>query len=96
MEDLEKHSSMIWRNNFMDDTIIIYGTNTWPFCKRAREAYGEKARFINVREDPEKLQEMLALTGGKRTVPVIVEKGKVTIGFTGDKDFVRVGGGWTV
>jgi glutaredoxin len=39
---------------------------------------------VNVDEDPEKLKEMFALTGGKRQVPVIVEGDKVSVGFAGD------------
>ena len=40
-------------------------------------------RFIDVQSDPRKLDEMLKVTGGKRDVPVIVEEGKVTIGYGG-------------
>jgi glutaredoxin len=36
-----------------------------------------------VQEKPLKLEEMLKFTGGIRKVPVIIEKGKVTIGFGG-------------
>lgn len=68
----------------MADKIIIYGTDTCPFCVQARAAYGERAVFMNVDNTPEKLEEMLALTGGKRQVPVIVEDGKVMVGFAGD------------
>ena len=68
----------------MEDKIIIFGTDTCPFCVQARAAYGDRAVFVNVDEDPEKLKEMLALTGGKRQVPVIVEGEKVTVGFAGD------------
>jgi glutaredoxin 3 len=68
----------------MEDKIIIYGTNTCPFCNQARAAYGDRAVYVNVDEDPEKLKEMLALTGGKRQVPVIVEGDKVSVGFAGD------------
>ena len=39
---------------------------------------------MNVDEDPEKLKEMLALSGGRQQVPVIVEGDKVTVGFAGD------------
>ena len=39
---------------------------------------------MNVDEDAEKLKEMLALTGGRQQVPVIVEGEKVTVGFAGD------------
>jgi glutaredoxin 3 len=68
----------------MEDKIIIFGTNTCPFCNQAREAYGDRAVYVNVDEDPEKLKEMLALTGGKRQVPVIVEGDKISVGFAGD------------
>jgi glutaredoxin len=37
-----------------------------------------------VHEDLEKLKEMLAYSGGKLQVPVIVEGNKVTVGFAGD------------
>jgi glutaredoxin 3 len=68
----------------MEDKIIIFGTNTCPFCNQARAAYGERAVYVNVDEDPEKLKEMLALSGGKRQVPVIVDGEKVSVGFAGD------------
>lgn len=68
----------------MEDKIIIYGTDSCPFCVQARAAYGNRAVYINVSEDPEKLNEMLALTGGRRRVPLIVEGEKVTVGFAGD------------
>lgn len=67
-----------------DKRILIYGTNTCPFCVQARDAYKERAVFIDVDKDAEKLSEMLKLSGGRRQVPVIVEDGKVTVGFLGD------------
>jgi len=63
--------------------IIIYGKAGWPYTKEARKAYGDRARFIDVERDSEKLQEMLKLTGGVRNVPVLVEGGKATIGYGG-------------
>jgi hypothetical protein len=36
-----------------------------------------------VKKDALKLQEMLKLCGGRRAVPVIVEAGKVTVGYGG-------------
>jgi glutaredoxin 3 len=68
----------------MDQKMIIYGTKTCPFCIQAREAYGDRAHFFDVDEDPECLDRMLSLSGGKRQVPVIVEGDKVTVGFAGD------------
>ena len=38
---------------------------------------------MNVIKDPEQLEKMLAHSGGKRKVPVIVEGDSVLIGFEG-------------
>jgi hypothetical protein len=38
---------------------------------------------VDVKEDASRLPEMLKLSNGKRKVPVIVEAGKVTVGFGG-------------
>jgi glutaredoxin 3 len=67
----------------MEPKVIIYGTETCPFVKKAREAYGDKAISYNVKADPEKLQEMLVYSKGEQRVPVIVEGEKVTIGYGG-------------
>lgn len=63
--------------------VKIYGTQTCPYTRKAREAYGDKAVFVDVGSDPNKLKEMLTLSGGRRQVPVIVEGEKVTIGYQG-------------
>jgi hypothetical protein len=39
---------------------------------------------VNVGQHPETLAEMLALTGGRHQVPVIVEGTKVSVGFAGE------------
>ena len=39
--------------------------------------------YINVKKNPADLERMLAYSGGRRAVPVIVEGDKVTIGFGG-------------
>jgi len=84
----------------MPDKIIIYGTDTWPFCKQARAAYGEMAIYFNVEKDPDKFDEMLTYSGGKAKVPVIVEGDKVTVGFVGNASVqgsISLSGvGWTV
>jgi glutaredoxin len=36
-----------------------------------------------VKKDHSKLDEMLAVSGGRRQVPVVVEDGKVTVGYGG-------------
>jgi len=40
-------------------------------------------QYVDVLSDKALLDEMLALTKGGRRVPVIVEQGKVTIGYGG-------------
>lgn len=36
-----------------------------------------------MKKSPGDLQEMLGLVGGRRQVPVVVEEGKVTVGYGG-------------
>ncbi|OPY87523.1 MAG: hypothetical protein A4E73_03638 [Syntrophaceae bacterium PtaU1.Bin231] len=40
--------------------------------------------YYNVNADPERLKEMLAYSGGKRQVPVIVDGDRVAVGFAGE------------
>ena len=66
-----------------EKVVIIYGR---PYTRAAREDYakqGYKVDYRNAQTNPQFLQEMLQLTGGQRKVPVIVEDGKVTIGYGG-------------
>ena len=67
----------------MADKIIIYGKSGWPYTDQARSAYGDRAVYTDVTVNKDKLAEMLKLSGGKRLVPVIVEDGKVIIGYGG-------------
>lgn len=67
----------------MAPAVKIYGTRNCPYTRKARDAYGDKAVFVDVESDPKKLEEMLALSGGRRQVPVIVEGDKVTVGYQG-------------
>jgi len=70
----------------MADKILIYGKDTWPYTKAAREAFkkqGEKVEYHDVRQDADKLKDMLEYSDGVRKVPVIVDQDKVTIGFDG-------------
>jgi len=39
--------------------------------------------YRNVQKDPASMKEMLALTGGRRDVPVVLEGGKATVGYGG-------------
>jgi hypothetical protein len=40
-------------------------------------------QYVNVRDDAAGMKTMLEYSGGKRDVPVIVERGKVRFGFGG-------------
>ena len=51
------------------------GTITRPAASRSR--------YVNVKKNADGLDRMLRYSNGRRQVPVIVEDGKVTIGFGG-------------
>jgi glutaredoxin 3 len=70
----------------MADEVLIYGKDSCPYTAAAVEDYQARQvpyRYINVKKDRAELDQMLKLTGGRRQVPVIVEAGRVTIGFGG-------------
>lgn len=67
-------------------SVVIYGKDGCGMTKAAREDFERRQvpyQYVNVQADGEKLKEMLRHTKGKRVVPVIVEDGKVTVGFNG-------------
>jgi glutaredoxin len=52
----------------------------------AREAYergNTRVEYVSVIDDPDALEKMLALSKGKRKIPVIVVGNTVTTGFKG-------------
>ena len=65
----------------------LYGTSRCPYTGDMRESLEWQGRdFIeyDVEADPEALQRMLEVTGGQRTVPVLVEDGRaIQIGWQG-------------
>lgn len=65
----------------------LFGTSTCPFTQELRDWLEWKRREFteyDVETDSEALNRMLALTGGQRTVPVLVEDEKVVqIGWNG-------------
>ena len=66
--------------------VEIFGKDACPYTLAARDHYAGLATpfiYINVKKDPAELERMLVLSRGRREVPVIVENGKVTIGFGG-------------
>ncbi len=70
----------------MQNKVIIFGKNTWPYTTEAREAYAKKQKdveYVNVLDDAKQMKTMLKYSKGSRNVPVIVEQERVTIGFNG-------------
>ena len=70
----------------MSDKVVVYGKDTWPHTNDAREALkksGREVEYYDVRFDAEKMSAMLKYSNGVRKVPVVVDQGKVTIGFKG-------------
>jgi glutaredoxin 3 len=66
--------------------MTIYGKDSCPYTQAARDDAAKRGvafEYVNVKKDAAGLQRMLEVTGGRRQVPVIVENGKVTIGFGG-------------
>jgi glutaredoxin len=65
----------------------LYGTSSCPYTLEMREwLEWRRKEFVeyDVETDPEARRRMLALAGGQRTVPVLVEDGKVIqIGWQG-------------
>ena len=65
----------------------LYGSAGCPYTREMREWLEWKNRDFDeydVDADPEALARMLAVTGGQRTVPVLVEDGNVAqIGWQG-------------
>ena len=67
--------------------VKIYTKPGCPYCAKAREFYtnsGIQFEDLNAQDNPKHREEMLALTGGDRTVPTIVEDGRLKqIGWEG-------------
>jgi len=66
--------------------VLIFGKDACPYTQAARDHYkdtGADFQYINVKKDAAELQRMLALTHGRREVPVIVDGETVTVGFGG-------------
>jgi glutaredoxin 3 len=66
--------------------VLIFGKDACPYTEAARDHYSaEKIPFeyVNVKKNAADLARMLTYSNGARRVPVIVDEGKVTIGFGG-------------
>jgi glutaredoxin len=67
--------------------VRIYGKDSCPYTQAARDDFARRGvafEYLNVKKNPGELERMLAFSGGRRAVPVIVDdNGQVTIGFGG-------------
>lgn len=66
--------------------VIIYGKDTCPYTTAAREDYAKKGcqvEYVNVKASKENMDQMLKVSNGARQVPVIVDNGRVIVGFGG-------------
>ncbi len=66
--------------------VKMYTKPNCPYCAAAKEHYTRAGRGfdeINVISDTEAQKELLALTEGRRIVPVVVDKGEVIVGWNG-------------
>jgi len=66
--------------------VTIYTKPGCPYCAAAKEHYqnnGVEFKEIDVYDIPGAKDEAIRLAGGKPMVPVIVDDGKVQIGFGG-------------
>jgi len=67
--------------------LVIYTKPGCPYCAKAREHYtsaGIPFDERNAQDNPQFRKEMLSITDGDRTVPVIVEEGRLKqIGWEG-------------
>lgn len=66
--------------------VTIFGKDTCPYTQAARDDYARRGitfSYVNVKKNAADLDRMLAFSGGRREVPVIVDGDRVTIGFAG-------------
>jgi glutaredoxin 3 len=66
--------------------VTIYVKQGCPYCAAAKKHYGDigvKYKEVDVHTVPGAMDEVLKITDGQRIVPVIVEDGRVKLGFGG-------------
>ncbi len=70
----------------MPDKVLIFGHDFCDYTSSARADYSDRNipfEYINVLEDEDGLRRMMDLNHGSRDIPVIVEDGRVSVGFGG-------------
>ncbi len=70
-----------------EKNVIVYSTNTWPFCRQVKEYLSQKGvKFTeyNVGQDRAKAKEMVEKSG-QMGVPVILVDDQIVVGFNRPK-----------
>ncbi len=65
---------------------VIYGKTSCPYTRAAIDDYKKRGitfDYIDVIEEPARLEDMLHYSKGERKIPVIVTGSQVTVGFNG-------------
>jgi glutaredoxin 3 len=68
------------------EPVQVYGKANCGYTSAARKDYaarGYPVEYFDVKADPAAMARFLELSGGERRVPLIVERGRVTVGFGG-------------
>jgi glutaredoxin len=68
------------------ETVQIYGKRSCAYTNAARQDFagrGYQVEYHDVLVDPAAMARFLELSGGERRVPLIVERGRTTVGFGG-------------
>jgi glutaredoxin 3 len=66
--------------------VKMYTKPNCPYCAAAKEHYAKAGKAfdeVNVIGNAEAQKELLALSKGKRIVPVVVDEGEVIVGWNG-------------
>ena len=66
--------------------LILYTKTGCPYCAAAVKHYTEQGRTFteyNVTDHPEKMNDLLKASGGRASVPVIIDGNSVSVGFGG-------------
>lgn len=66
--------------------VLIFGKEHCPYTSAAVDDYARRnvdVEFIDVKKNRADLDRMLGYSDGHRRVPVVVDEGKVTIGWGG-------------
>jgi glutaredoxin len=70
----------------MKTLAVIYGKDSCPYTRAARDDYqarGVPVTYHDVTRDPEAMRAFLELSRGERQVPLILDRGRVSVGFGG-------------